>query len=140
MLTHQRNLGSYWKLLLQPVPIEAVGPERTLLSVQGRVVVFFLLGRSAVHAMARLSFGGGDHRSMRALAMRTPAERAAHTFTAALRVVMAPSVAPSAQDGTGVGFSSGDAAIYAGDIDKFAQELLCRSPCDRIIDVDPCNA
>jgi hypothetical protein len=140
MLTHRRNLGSYRELFLQPFPIEAVGPEWTFLSVQGRVVAFFLLGRSTVHAMARLHFGGGDHMNMRVLAMRTPAERAAHTFAAALRVVMAPSVASSAQDGTGVGFSSGDAAVYAGDINKFAQELLCRSPCDRIIDVNPCDA
>jgi hypothetical protein len=140
MLTHRRNLGSSRELLLQPIPIETMGPERTLLSVQGRVVAFFPLGRGTVYAVARLNFGSGDHRSMRILAMRAPAERTAHTFAAALRVVMAPPVAPSAQDGTGVGFSSGDAAVYTGDIDKFAQELLCRSPCDRIVDVDPCDA
>jgi hypothetical protein len=130
MLTHRQTLGSNRELLLQPVPIKAVGPEWTFLSVQGRVVAFFFLGRSTIHAMARLNFGGGDHVNMRALAMRTPAERAVHTFTAALRVMMAPPVAPSAQDGTGMRASSGDATVDTGDVNKFAQELLCRSPCD----------
>jgi hypothetical protein len=117
-----------------------MGPERTLLSVQGRVVALFPLGRGTVYAVSRLNFDGGDHGIMRILAMRTPAERTAYTFAAALRVMVAPPVAPSAQDGTGMGFSSGNAAVYAGDVDEFAQELLCRSSCDRVIDVDPCDA
>jgi hypothetical protein len=124
------ELGLNRELLLQPVPVEAVGPERTLLSVQGRVVAFFLLGGSTIHAVARLNFDSGDHMNMRVLAMRTPAERTAHTFTAALRVMMAPPVAPSAQDGTRMGASSGDATVDTGDIYKLAKELLCRSSCD----------
>jgi hypothetical protein len=134
------DLGSSRELLLQPIPIETMGPERTLLSVQGRVIAFFPLGRGTVHAVARLNFGSGDHRSMRILAMRTPAKRTAHTFAAALRVMVAPPVATSAQDRTRMGAGSGDAAIDTGDADEFAQELLGRSPCDRIVDVNPCDA
>jgi hypothetical protein len=80
--------------------------------------------------MARLNFGSGNHESMRILAMRTPAERTAHTFAAALRVMMAPPVAPSAQDRTGMRARSGDATVDTGDIYKLAKELLCRSSCD----------
>jgi hypothetical protein len=134
------DLGSSRELLLQPIPIETIGPERTLLSVQGRVVALFPLGRGTIHAVARLNFDSGDHRNMRILAMRTPAERTTHTFAAALRMMVAPSVTPGAQDGAGVGFSSSDTAVDTGDVDIFAKELLCRSPCDRVIDVNPCNA
>jgi hypothetical protein len=69
--------------------------------------------------------------------MRSSTERTAHAFAAALRMMMAPSLAPSAHDGAGVGACSGYAAINTGDGNKLTDELLCRSPRYGVINIDP---
>jgi hypothetical protein len=72
--------------------------------------------------------------------MRSSTERTVHTFAAALGMMMAPSLAPSAHDGTRVGVCSGYVAINTGDGNKLTDELLCRSPRYGIIDIDPRDA
>ena len=104
------------------------------------MVTLFPLGGGTVHAVSLVYFLRGDHDIVRGLTMRTSAEWATHTFKAALGMMMAPPVAPSAQDRAGMGFSSGDTAIDTGDIDKLADELLCRSSRYGVFDIDPRNA
>jgi hypothetical protein len=55
-------------------------------------------------------------------------------------MMMAPLLALSAHDGTGMGACSGNAAIDTGDSNKLTDELLCRSSRYRIIYIDPRNA
>jgi hypothetical protein len=71
--------------------------------------------------------------------MRTSTERAAHTFAAALGMMVAPSLAPSAHDRAGVGACSGHAAIHTGDSDELTDELLCRSSRYGVFYIDPCD-
>jgi hypothetical protein len=103
MLTHWQGLSLLWhrELLLQPVPIVLMFPEQAL-PIQGRVVMLFLLGGGTVHAVPVVHLFGSDHSVVRSLAMRTSTESAAHTFMVALRMMVAPPLAPSAHDGTGV--------------------------------------
>jgi hypothetical protein len=72
--------------------------------------------------------------------VRSSTERTAHTFVAAPRMMVAPLLAPSAHDGTGMGACSGYTAIDTGDSNKLTNELLCRSSQYRIIYVDPRDA
>jgi hypothetical protein len=72
--------------------------------------------------------------------VRSSTERAAHTFAAALGMMMAPSLAPSAHDGARMGACSGYAAINTGDGNKLTDELLCRSPGYGVININPRNA
>jgi hypothetical protein len=72
--------------------------------------------------------------------MRSSTERTAHAFVAALRMMMAPSLAPSAHDGAGMGVCSGYAAINTGDGNKLTNELLCRSPRYGVININPRDA
>jgi hypothetical protein len=66
------------------------------------MTTLFPLGSGTVHAVSVIHLVGGDERVVRGLAMRTSTEGAAHTLAAALGMMMAPSLAPSAHDGTRV--------------------------------------
>jgi hypothetical protein len=72
--------------------------------------------------------------------VRAPTERTAHTFTAALRMMMAPLLAPSAHDGTRMGACSGNTTVDTGDSNKLTDELLCRSSQYGIIYINPHDA
>jgi hypothetical protein len=79
------------------------------------MITLFPLGSGTVHAVSVIHFLSGDKRVVRGLAMRTSTEGTVHTFAAALGMMMAPSLAPSAHDGTRVRTCSGHAAIDSGD-------------------------
>ena len=61
-----------------------------------------------------------DHRVVVGLGMRPAAEGTAHALSTALRVMMAPSTTPSAEDGAGMWLSAYDTAVDASDDDEFA--------------------
>jgi hypothetical protein len=90
--------------------------------------------------MPSIHFHGVDKGIVGGHKVRAPTERTAHTFTAALQMMVAPSLAPSARDGTGMGACSGNAAIDTGDSNKLTDELLCRSSRYGIIYINPCDA
>jgi hypothetical protein len=68
----------------------------------------FPLGSGTIHAVSVVDMRDVDAGCVVDLAVRPATERTANTVTTALRRVVAPPHAPSAQDGTGVGTSAPD--------------------------------
>jgi hypothetical protein len=114
-------------------------PERAF-PIQGWVIALLLLWGAAINTVPTIHFRGVDKGSMWGLEMRSSTERTAYAFAAALRMMMAPSLAPSAHDGARVGACSGYAAVDTGDGNKLTDELLCRSPRYGVINIDPRDA
>ena len=77
---------------------------------------------------------------MGGLAMRAPTQRTAHTFTAALGMMMAPSHAPGALNRAGVGASTCNSAVNSADGNILANELLSVRTGNGVFDVYPRNA
>ena len=72
--------------------------------------------------------------------MRPPAQRTAHTFTAALGVMVAPLHAPSALNRAGMRASTCNSAVNSADGNIFTDELLSVHTGNGAFDVYPHNA
>jgi hypothetical protein len=100
----------------------------------------FPLGSSTIHAVSVVDMRDVDAGSVVDLTVRPAAERTANAVTTALRRVVAPPHAPSAQDGTGVGTSAPDLTVSSTDWKLLIDERPSGVTCGRVVEVEPCNA
>jgi hypothetical protein len=100
----------------------------------------FPLGSGTIHAVAVIDMRDVDAGSVVDLAVRPAAERAANAVTTALRRVMTPPHAPSAQDGAGVGASAPDLTDSSTDWEFLIDKGPSGVTRGRVVEVEPCYA